>query len=257
MIRWRKVGVVAGFEFRSETRRISYLIMVFGMPLFMLAYGGFIGLFSLISKRSGEGAKVYGVVDRSGLLALTGDLSREAAPAPPELRHAMERMPSSAGAAATAFGEVIVFRPFAGEAEAMGALQDKSIRGWFLLAEDYLESGRVDRYVADGVALGSGRVERVFRALLTERLLAGRVADQVAARVLDPMDGGGSFTVGPDGKVSARSKLSIVAAIVVPLGFGILLFFAVFGTATTLIQGTATEKENRVVEILLSSARPD
>ena len=45
--------------------------------------------------------------------------------------------------------------------------------------------------------------------------------------------------------------------VVVPLVFTVLFLMSVLMTSGYLMQGTATEKENKVVEVLLASANPD
>ena len=42
MIRWRTIKTVASFEFVSTVKRKGYLIATFGMPIFVLLYGGVI-----------------------------------------------------------------------------------------------------------------------------------------------------------------------------------------------------------------------
>ncbi len=54
---------------------------------------------------------------------------------------------------------------------------------------------------------------------------------------------------------AARPLASSAAA--VPLMFIILFLMSVLMTSGYLMQGTGTEKENKVVEVLLASANPD
>jgi len=49
----------------------------------------------------------------------------------------------------------------------------------------------------------------------------------------------------------------VLAKLAVPFIFVILLFVSLMMSAGYLLQGTAAEKENRVVEVLLCSAKPD
>jgi ABC-2 type transport system permease protein len=53
------------------------------------------------------------------------------------------------------------------------------------------------------------------------------------------------------------SKEAIVGRLVLPLGFVMLLFTSILMSGSYLIQATATEKENKVIEVLLSSASAD
>jgi ABC-2 type transport system permease protein len=50
---------------------------------------------------------------------------------------------------------------------------------------------------------------------------------------------------------------AVVTKLIVPVVFAMLLFLSLMMSASFLLQATATEKENKVVEVLLSSANPD
>lgn len=257
MIRWRKARTVATFEFLSEIKRISYLIGVFGMPLFLMAYAGFVSLIGTITKRSESKVRIYGLVDHTGSLGLENEITRPGIEVPAEIEEVLRKigrqgsMPSPALWAGN-----VVFRPYPDEGSAMTALKERTITGWFLLPVDYMATGQVDSYYAED-ALGSRDVERSLRDILQDRLLTGRVNEELAERIRNPLRRGKSWIVKPGGVLAPRSALSIIARLGVPIVFSILLFISVFGTSMTLIQGTAVEKENKVVEVLLSSATPD
>lgn len=258
MIRPAKVRAVMTFEFLSEIRRVSYLIMVFGMPIFLLAYGALISGITWFSKKSEEAVRVYGVVDPGSVLALSGDVSRSTIEIPPEARQAAGMLGSDLRQIdGLGLFPGIVFRPLPDEAAARAALRDKTIKGWFQLDRDYLESGAIDIFLADAAGLNTGEARRAMSSLIQERLLADRLPEALAERVRAPMKNEKSWFVTASGEVTPRSKFSIIARFAVPFVFMILLFISVFGTATSLIQGTAVEKENRVVDVLLSSATSD
>src|SRR5262245_7468930 len=78
LIRASKIRAVMTFEFLSEVRRVSYLIMVFGMPVFLLAYGALITGITWFSKKSESAVRVYGVVDPASVLGIDGEVSQSA-----------------------------------------------------------------------------------------------------------------------------------------------------------------------------------
>ena len=255
-MRARKVKAVASFEFFSEIKRLGYLIGVFGMPVFLLAYAGLISLITLIAKKNESEVRIHGVVDHALVLQLKADYAQAPVELPPEIKTALQaqKLPMMTG---LAWWENIVFRPFADEAAALAALQEKSIKGYFIIPHDYMQTGVVDIYVAEAAILGGQESERALRNLLQERLMLGKVSEEIAARIRNPMQKGKEWTVKANGERTERNMLSVIARFAVPLAFALLMFISVFVTATALINGTAMEKENRVVDVLLSSANPE
>jgi ABC-2 type transport system permease protein len=65
------------------------------------------------------------------------------------------------------------------------------------------------------------------------------------------------LSVSRSGEVSDGGRAASTVRLAVPLVFNVLFLMSVLMTAGYLMQGTATEKENKVVEVLLASANPD
>ena len=258
MTRWSKVSAVASFEFLSSVKRPGYLIATFGMPLFILLYGGVVGAIGVfIGKKSAE-VRIYSVVDEAGVLQLTGEVSRAAGEVPPEVRDALQ-LAGKGGAAAGpfAFWENYVFRPSPDLDAAKRELLSGDVKGAFVIPPDYLKTGRVRIYVGERVDLGGSDSRGALRNLLQDRLLEGHVAPDVAERVRDPITDREAWTVLASGEVVQRSVASVVAKLVVPIAFTMLLFISLMMSAGYLLQGTAIEKENRLFEVLMASANPD
>lgn len=257
MIRARKARAVGGFEFFSTVKRPGWLFATFGMPL-MLGFWGLIGLIPgfFIAMKENE-TRIYGVVDKPGVMRLSGDVAAPLPELPEEAKAALERLgQSSAADEAIAKGNA-VFRPFASEEQAHRELLEDTLAGYYVLEEDYFESGKVKGYIREGGPFGGGGAGDQFKEMLKERLIEGRVPAEVAARVRTPVASSENFNVSADGEISPRSVKTEIARFVLPLAFSILLFSALMGTAGYLLQAVAIEKENRVVEVLLSSATPD
>ena len=150
-----------------------------------------------------------------------------------------------------------VFRPFEDEQKARSALIDGQIRGYFLLPEDYIQSGVLQEYLLASPGFDISRPRQPLKSLLIERLMEGKVAADIARRVREPISELNSWTVSDQGEVTKHSTGAMVARLVVPLVFTVLLFISLMMSAGYLVQGTAIEKENKVVEVLLSSANPE
>ena len=258
MIAWSKVWTVASFEFLSTVKRKGYLIATFGMPVFLLLYAGMIsGMGFLMHKKESE-IKVYGVLDRAGILNLTGESTPSTVDIPEDIREAVEALgQADLLSQGMAWMGKAIFRPFDDEQAARSALIDGQIKGYFLLPEDYLQSGILLEYLPTSPGLDTSGARQPLKSLLLERLLEGKVAADLAGRIREPIAELKSWTVSDQGKLTKHSKGAFVARLVVPMVFTVLLFISLMMSSGYLVQGTATEKENKVVEVLLSSANPD
>jgi ABC-2 type transport system permease protein len=255
--RWRRTKTVATFEFLTTVKRRGYLITTFGMPIFIAIYAAVLGLPAYFMTKQASKPSIYGVVDPGGVLRLKEEATAGSDQIPEELRRALETSGQQAtiermiGAARTRF------RPYANEAEARAALVAHTIKGYFVLPPDYLQKGGVESYGPDAGGLSNEDGRRAFEDLLRQHLLAGRVDGTTAARILAPVSGTHRLAVTPKGVVVDGGGASTIVRIVVPVAFMILFLLSVLMTSGFLLQGTATEKENKVVDVLLASANPD
>jgi len=233
MNHWHKVRTVATFEFLSAVKRRGYLIATFGMPVFMALYGAIVGIPAYFMAQKQFEPAVYGIVDPGNVLRL-GD-----------------------GAARDERDTRVTFRKYATEGDARSALLADRIKSYFVLPADYLQRGGLESYVPDSVRLPDGEGRDTLTRLLRQRLLAGRVDEAIAARVVDPAGRTRRFAVQANGALVASGGASTAVRIVVPVIFMVFFLLSVLMTSGFLLQGTATEKENKVVDVLLASANPD
>jgi ABC-2 type transport system permease protein len=232
MMQWGKVRTVAWFELSSTVRRLGYLIVTLGMPVFAVLYAGLALIPAKLAKDQEATPRLYGVVDRAALLGL-------------------------------ADGDVVVvraagFRCFSDEPQARRALvDDRAIKSYFVIPQDYLDSGRVLAHSGPSGSLGPWEGRDELNELLRTRLLGTRVEPRIAARLLKPIAGREAFRVDGDGQSEAEGAEAFIGRLVLPIGFMFLLFTSILMSGSYLIQATATEKENKVVEVLLSSVSAD
>lgn len=257
MIRWAKIKAIATFEFLATVKRPGYLITTFGMPVFMGIYAGVVALPAYYAQRKEAELSVWGVIDESSVLALKGDAEPSADRLPETLRRTLDAAGQRGAIARAIASEHFVFRPFGDEAAARAAISARSVKGYFVVPRDYLATGQVNNFQADDINLPVSDARRAFERLLRERLVAGLADGRVAARILNPIQANRSFDVTKAGDVREGGRAASAVRIVVPLAFMVLFLMSVLMTSGYLIQGTATEKENKVVEVLLASANPD
>jgi ABC-2 type transport system permease protein len=222
---------VARHEFLHHLKRRGFLLTTFGLPIVGLLFGVLIGSAGGLVGRGiasalevggeavGRPAVRIGYVDPGGFIA---------------------RTPSEMDARFVVYGTAD---------EARVAVLDGAVDAAYVLPATYPVDQTVER-----LAIGlrdQGRdtlpFEQLLRANLWPAGSAAAVADlAVPARRVD-------LALDP-----ARYRLAKgnVIAIAVPLLLGVFLYIAIFTGSSFLLQSLTTEKESRVIEILLTSTRP-
>ncbi|MBI1951431.1 MAG: ABC transporter permease [Acidobacteria bacterium] len=264
-----KVGVVIGREFLSTVKRRSYLIVTLGMPFFVGTYVALVGLLpAYFMSQAGRSQKPIGVVDLAGVIRLEearviGQEGSEAGKAARAIADRLAPATAQGRGVSALLDEIdspVEFVPIASKEEALARLREGTLERVYLLPADYVEKGAIETYQSDGqvFGLGKARIERVFARLLRRSLSAGRLPDEVRARLDRPIDdeASSSFLVRPDGAVEPLEDAARVARMAVPGVFAILLVMSLLTSASYLLQGVVEEKENRVIEIILSSVPP-
>lgn len=258
MTRLNNVRTIALFEFVSTLKRKGYLIATFGMPVLLLLYGGLIWAVNSFTQSYGDRVRLYGIVDQGDLLNLDSELAA-LGEIPAELRRTLEEV----GRDGLLDGPLAIegraiFRPFPDEASARAALLEGAVAAYYLLPADFLQSGKIDEYRPNKPGLPTTYGARgSLRSLILEKLLEGRVSDEIARRLRDPIADLKRWTLNAGGEPTESSAGAVLARLVVPVGFTILLFLSLMMSAGYLIQGTAVEKENKVVEVILASVNPE
>jgi ABC-2 type transport system permease protein len=147
------------------------------------------------------------------------------------------------------------FRRFDSELTAQAALKDGKIRGYFMLGSEYMKTGRVRFVLGRENALDdleSDGAEQALRQWLRRRLLERYAPSEVVERIVDPMLVERERVATE--AVSRPEPAQALVKLIVPFVVGFLLVMALVGTSSYLVQAVAGEKENRVVEVLLSLA---
>lgn len=257
MTRFRKIWTVATFEFLTTVKRPGYLIATFGMPLFVAAYGAIVAIPAYYAEMKDREASIYGVVDPAHVLGLQGDVAAPNPEMPDEVIHAVDAMGQRQAVQEAVDRAGFIYRSFDSEPAARAAMQERTIKGYFLVAPDYLDSGRIDVYTPDTFSFSGSASRRALATIIRTRLLEGRLDERLRKRVTDPIADGEEITITREGQVADGGSAASALRLAVPMVFIILFLVSVLMTAGYLMQGTAVEKENKVVEVLLASANPD
>jgi len=258
VIRHRQIATVAEFEFMSIVRTKGYLLSTLGLPALMVLYAIFAGWLGTVLERQIEGgAQVFGVIDHAGILDLSESLRGTLVDLPEPLRGALE----ASGAAAEALGPIsyftdTVFRGFEDLDRAKAALLAEEITGFAVIPADFVATGAIDTYLADGFSLPSRTASENLAKMIGEQFLA-QAPEGLRARIRDPISNARAWVVDETGAVRPDDVAARILRFGVPGAFILVFLISLLTTTGYLVQGTATEKENRVVEVLLSSAAPD
>lgn len=139
---------------------------------------------------------------------------------------------------------------FTSQAEASKALLDKDIKEYFVIPDDYVETGLIYRFTLDRELEPGGETSAVIRDFLLNNLLEGETTPKIIERVKYPLNMVSTLLT-ETGEVAPTQ--GGFASFIIPYIFALLLLMSIFFSSGYLLQGLGEEKENRVMEILLSS----
>ncbi len=220
----RKLWLVTSHEYRRHVLRRGFLFAVLGMPLILAVVFAGSFFFASRSDRDPLAAQPLGLV------------------APAEV-------------ADSAPADDVPVRVFSDEAAARQALDAGEIAGYAVAADDYLETGNLA--LTHAGALGGSFAEDDVGDALRDYLRASLIAANLPAEA-SPAEAA-ALSRWPDVRFEslgnpedARSPLAFLA----PFLIGLFFLISVMTTAGYLIQAVVDEKENRTMEILITSITP-
>jgi ABC-2 type transport system permease protein len=137
--------------------------------------------------------------------------------------------------------------------DATAALISGNISQYFVIPADYISSGRINLYTLQKQLAASTTVTAVVTNFLTGNFLSGKVPVATIARIETPPN---LVTIRLTETGAVAPEQGGYGNLIVPFFFGILLALSIIVSSTYLLQGLGDEKENRLIEILLSSVSP-
>ncbi|MBN1933669.1 MAG: ABC transporter permease [Anaerolineae bacterium] len=217
----RKLWLVARYEYLKEARKKSFILTTLGIPLLIVV----VMAVSIYVAIRNTDQRPLGYVDQSGLLAGA----------------VMPRLDSGE--------EMIELRAFDDQASARKALEAGQVQAFYVMPADYMQTRSVQLYFWDKSPSDAARSD--FRRFLRANL-AAPLPDEIGTRVQE----GVTLTVRSlDGKREFSESRFI--NLILPFAAGFFLFFAVMSTSGQMLQAVADEKENRTVEVLITSLSPE
>lgn len=217
----KKIWRVFLYEYLRHVLRKRFIFAVLSLPLIVVA----MGIFGVIMVALQYDGRPVGYVDLANWL--TNPVN--SAPDPAELFRDVE----------------IVAYP--DEGVAMQALEIGEIQGYYVFSKNYLESGEVKLVAKETPSQGA---QTAFESFVRKNLVKD-LPKEVQIRLLS----GDRLNIQTlDG--SRQSGEGHWVEIVIPLAAGVLFMFVVNMTGGYLLRAVVEEKENRTMEIVITSVSP-
>lgn len=213
----RKTLFIARHHFVKEVTKKSFLIVLLSMPFFLSLTVGLGFLFESIENDE----LILGYVDSSKFLQVI-DLSEN--------------------------DEDIQLIPIVGIESARASLEAGDIDAYFVLPDDYPESIDVELFYMEEF---DSRTYGIIRETIQENLLAGQPGD-----IRDLLITGANVTVRATEANREYEQGGPAAGLFVPVLGAIMFGFMTMTTSGYMLAVVVEEKENRTMEILLSSVSP-
>jgi len=218
-----KTLLIFRHEFLHTIKRIGFVVMTLVVPVIALLAIGIYQLVTTVTEPSAVEVTTIGYVDELG--GFDGYTTQGA----------------------------IEFARYDTRDEATQALTSGDISEYFVIPHDYILTGLVNRYTLEKQLETPPSMVAAIKNFLTSNLLSDRVSRDTAIRIEAPL-----YVV-----VTRLTETGDIASdqggygnAIVPGIFAFLLAFSLNFSASYFVQGLGEEKENRLIEVLLSSVSP-
>lgn len=134
--------------------------------------------------------------------------------------------------------------------EVAQALVSKEIEEYFVIPADYQTTGAINRYTLEKEIEAPKQVSSAIRSFLLSNLVEGEVSPMVVDRIHEPLTLT-TTTLTETGELA--SDQGGLGALLLPMFFSLLIGISLMSLSTFLLQSLGEEKENRLIEVLLSS----
>jgi ABC-2 type transport system permease protein len=214
-----KMLLIFKHEFLHTVRRTGFIILTLALPVLALLGIGLFHIISGVSRPPAEASQI-GYVDEAGGFA---DFTSQGS---------------------------INLVSFSAREAATSALIQKNIIEYFVIPADFLSSGVVQRFTMQKEVIPPAATTAAIKDFLSSNLLAGKVPPATAAIIEAPLN---LVTITLTATGTVAPDQGGLGNMVIPAIFGILLALSLIFSSTYVLQGLGEEKENRLMEILLSS----
>ncbi len=214
-----KTLLVFRHEFFHTVKRAGFIILALSLPVLALLGIGVYHIVSGAIKPSTEVSRI-GYVDESG------DFDQY-----------------------TTQGNIILIS-YETQESATQALIKKDIKEYFIIPQDFVSTGIIKRYVTQRELAPPLDTVNAIDVFLSSNLLAGKVPESTIARIESSPN---LITTTLTSTGDTATQQGGYANFIVPGVFSLLLALSLMLNSSYVVQSLSEEKENRLMEILLSS----
>jgi len=214
-----KTLLILRHEFRHTIKRKGFIIMTLIVPLVALLAIGVIQLVAGIARPTVE-ITTIGYVDESGGFQQY-----------------------------TSQGKITLVR-FDTPEDATKALVNNDIKEYFVIPSDYASTGVINRYTLEKQVAAPPATAAAIKNFISSNLLAGKVPPATIDLIEATLN---LVTIRLTATGAIAPEQGGLGNFIIPGVFSILLVLSIIFSSTYLLQGLSEEKENRLIEILLSS----
>jgi ABC-2 type transport system permease protein len=215
-----KTFLIYKHEFLLAIKRPGYIILTLAVPVLALLAIGIIQLVFSLSDSQENKLMTIGYVDELGLV---GEAMDEG---------------------------YAIFIPYNSKEEANQALGSYQVSTYFIIADDYLSTGTLQRFTLEKENTTSPAMVYFIKRFLSENLLKDKVEPEIMNLVVSPL----SLEVT---RVTAQGEQALeqmrFANVLIPGIFSLLLSLSLMFGAIALVNSLGEEKESRLIEVLFSS----
>jgi ABC-2 type transport system permease protein len=217
-----RAGLILRHEFRTTIKKKGFIILTLAVPIAILLGIGIFRLASSVIAPTAAVTRIGYVDDIGGFDPLYDTAGIE-----------LIRMES--------------------EEAATEALTEGEVDEYFVIPADYVTTGVVARYTLDKELAPPPSVASAIEGFLDSNLLATEVPPELIGRVLTATT---IITTTLTTEGSVAEDQGGFTNFIIPALFGALLAIALNVSANYVLQSLGEEKENRLMEILLSTVSP-
>jgi ABC-2 type transport system permease protein len=144
------------------------------------------------------------------------------------------------------------FIAYPDEESARSDLDSGKISAYYVIAEDYIQSGNLDIYTQQFDLISSQGKMSELEWLINRSLLSGN--EELQEAIQSPLSGYSEVNISPE-QAPVRDRDSEMTFFL-PYGVMMLFYISIMGSSGMLLNSVTKEKENRVLEILMVSTHP-
>jgi len=137
--------------------------------------------------------------------------------------------------------------------DATAALINSDVSEYFIIPSDYLSTGVINRYTLERQLETPPAIATGIKNFLTSNMLTNKVPPETIYRIEYPL---ALVTTRLTETGEVATEQGGYGNVIIPAIFSLLLALSLQASSIYLVQGLGDEKENRLIEVLLSSVSP-